>query len=305
MAVVLAAAGILTAPSATAAPAETPSWSQSRLAFVRANQIYTSSLTGASVTKITSSAKSYRPHWSPDGLRIAFVHESSPGVRDIWVMDADGSHKQQVTRLGDATEPTWSPDGATLAFGANGTPPYATSGRQLRTVRSTAPFGESTPVPDSNDIGSAAVVGTLAWSPDGGKIAYYSDSFPSSPDHYLLVYTIATHQIDEVAAIGGACCGEGGFSDPTWTPDGTALAYTTTEVDGTGVVGPRLAVTDVASQAPKAFPTIVGDADPDYSPDGTRVTFTHWSSIYRANLDGSRRVLVTTGYQPDWRPFRS
>src|SRR5690349_10119726 len=163
-----------------------------RIAFVRSNQIYTATTTGASVTKLTSSGKNYRPHWSPDGKRIAYVHEAPAGHRDIWVMRADGTGKKQVTRLGDTTEPTWSPDGKWLAFGASGTPPYA-GGQDypLRTIRSTAPFGKAVVLPTNDN--EARVAGTLAWSPSGKQIAFVSNTFPESPDHYLLVYTLATH----------------------------------------------------------------------------------------------------------------
>src|SRR5690348_6299622 len=98
----LLAAALVAAPASAAKDT-------GKLAFVRANQIYTATTTGGSVKQLTTSGKNYRPHWSPDGTRIAYVHEAPAGHRDIWVMKGDGTGKKQVTHLGDTTEPSWSP----------------------------------------------------------------------------------------------------------------------------------------------------------------------------------------------------
>ena len=37
------------------------------------------------------------PAVSPNGKRIAFGRYTPPGNEDIWVMDADGSHRHRVT----------------------------------------------------------------------------------------------------------------------------------------------------------------------------------------------------------------
>ena len=237
------------------APAAAVAKDTGRLAFVRSNQIYTATTTGASVKKLTSSGKNYRPHWSPDGKRIAYVHEAPAGHRNIWVMKANGSGKQQVTRLGDTTEPTWSPDGKWLAFGASGTPPYVGgSDYPLMKIRSTAPFGKPVVFPTTGDT-EARAAGTLAWSPNGKQIAFVSNTFPFSPDHYLLVYTLATREVEMVDLVGGACCGYGNFSDPAWTNDSLTIAYSVVrhEIDEPAPPGPHL---EFASQGGAPLPDV-------------------------------------------------
>jgi WD40 repeat protein len=56
------------------------------------------------------------PTWSPDGKQIAYVACPTPReqrcpVHDIWVMDADGSHRRNVTRgaLADVQAVSWTP----------------------------------------------------------------------------------------------------------------------------------------------------------------------------------------------------
>ena len=57
-----------------------------------------------------------RPHFSPDGKRIAFESDRL-GYADLWTCDSDGSNCSQLTSLhGTAGAATWSPDGRQIAF---------------------------------------------------------------------------------------------------------------------------------------------------------------------------------------------
>jgi Tol biopolymer transport system component len=57
------------------------------------------------------------PAWSPDGKRLAFDASLGP-LRQIFVMDADGSHKRGITTSSSwsCTHASWSPDGKRLVF---------------------------------------------------------------------------------------------------------------------------------------------------------------------------------------------
>lgn len=85
------------------------SWSPdpSRLA-VAADGIFVLDLAAATCTRLTDDPSDDSPSWSPDGSRLVFSRLQ--GNREIYVMQADGSHQTRVTRspLNDGA-PNWRP----------------------------------------------------------------------------------------------------------------------------------------------------------------------------------------------------
>jgi dipeptidyl aminopeptidase/acylaminoacyl peptidase len=73
-------------------------------------------LSGGKPLRLTSSPKAdYRPRWSPDGKRIAFI-STRGGSSQVWMIDPHGGEAYQVTQLSTgASGVIWSPSGQHLA----------------------------------------------------------------------------------------------------------------------------------------------------------------------------------------------
>jgi len=94
--------------------------------------------------------------------------------------------------------------------------------------------------------------------------------------------------------------GEG--SDPSWSPDGTKIAFmapdATTTASGINVI-------NIDGSNHVQIGGLVG-SNPDWSPDGTKLVFTHFQDVYIMNSDGTGIVAVTDDdYEdmwPAWSP---
>jgi Tol biopolymer transport system component len=306
-AVAMTVVGAMLIASPSGAGAVAPG-ADGKIAFARANQVYTINASGSGVQKLTFAGKNYWPRWSPDGKRIAYIHEES-GHRDVWVMRADGSGKQRVTTGGNVIfGPAWSPDGRSLALSILD---EFLSGATVATVRSTAPFGTPVSVrtfaenPADPDMYNVTSLGTPTWSTAG--IAVQSYPYKSDGESAIIGYVPATSVTTTLLVSDVVCCTLGGrLLDPGWSPDATRLTYTLT--DPTTLV-PKVYVAARSASgayAPVPFATVAEDEQLAFSPSGTKVVLMNDSTgtprIIIANPNGSSRRVLTTGYQADWQP---
>jgi Tol biopolymer transport system component len=306
---------------------------EGKIAFVRANQIYTIAHGGGAIRKLTSSGKNYRPKWSPDGRRIAYLNEPSPGVRNVWTMSATGTNRTRVTSSGTVTtNPTWSPDGKRIAFG-QGSDIVA----QLFTVRAMAPFGApvaalgyvtcaggSAGCSDEDPADPRHAINVdrfIAWSPDGTQIALLNHD-DRQFDVSISMYYPATGEERQVIYFGADCCGYADFTDLTFGPTGQfGLGENLNEGYYDSDIFYVEKITYPADQCRiyrqfgtcppptgPAFVAAVGDKSPAPSPTNAHMAFVNASTgtpnIYTSTIEGSgRRLLVPNGYQPDWQPL--
>jgi TolB protein len=146
-----------------------PSWSPDGrwIVFAREGALYRVRSSGGTASRIGRGfGAAANPAYSPDGRHIAFDYRM-PGfsIKEIYVMNADGSGIRKVTDLRDvSTAPAWSPDGRTLAFQST-----VYSGKnEIYTV----PVAGGTP----KRITTSAIDAIQpAWTPDGRGITFSRD----------------------------------------------------------------------------------------------------------------------------------
>jgi WD40 repeat protein len=279
--------------------------SEGKIVFVRANQIYTMTKTGASVTQLTTVGKNYRPKWSPDGKHISYIREDVNGKKNVFEMTATGTKKTKVTSTGQVSvSAVWSPDGKTLAYGTIDT----TFGQaHVYTIKATAPFGSPSPLQvfpaNGGDPGPISVTLGLAWSPNGENLAVANDDSEDSPDrgiHLVHGMTIPTNQHAETVTdiTGGSCCGEDLWTDLNFIPNDTF-----------GFAQEDLIFTP--SHFTLVYPGFVsqnGDKAGAPSPSGAHMVFVRTvgtvPNIWTSTIKGAtRKQIQANGYQPDWQPL--
>lgn len=161
--------------------------------------------------------------WSPDGKKL--VYDSMYQNIRIYLANADGSQMQLVTPFGgydDDLDPQFSPDGQTLLFEHRY---HDGSGADLAVV---PVDGSLDPKLITRDLGTAE---DACWSPDGRQIAFSCDKEGSND---IWVMNADGTDLRRVTTDNS----QHEFL-PSWSPDGTTLAYMTRNAehrDGYGVV---------------------------------------------------------------------
>ncbi|MER7004474.1 hypothetical protein ABT297_15700 [Dactylosporangium sp. NPDC000555] len=285
------------------------------IVYVRNGVIYRSHGTGE--VRLTEDEVNARPRFSPDGTKLAYLHNGT-----VWVMGANGEDKHQVSdRV--AGGPSWSPDGEWIAYAAlscTGGPGVFRVGTRGGTAseplfpascrdQAAPEVGYAMEAPAG---GSAAPGATLAerlrtddavaWSPDGTRIAFRGGECESIADNCLSVGNVATGGERALDVYGGGGNGTSGFGVvPAWRTDGRKVAWTSYSTDGRAV-----AVTE--ADADGANRRQVGRADDRemvYAGSRTGVlTAAHAgrSWITAVDLATGRRTPLHQGSQPTVAP---
>jgi Tol biopolymer transport system component len=96
---------------------------------LRGWDIYIADLATRAVRPLTEGGHACRPHFSPDGAKIAYTSSEADGKGDIWIMNPDGGGRERLTDRPDTYDyfASWSPDGRSIVF-SSGTEHYPTQG---------------------------------------------------------------------------------------------------------------------------------------------------------------------------------
>lgn len=223
----------------------------------------------------------YRPVWSPDGRRIAFI-STRTGHRSVWMMNSDGSGARELTPGSeDYGWPAWSPDGRFLSFSGTRAGNHELyledgGGGELRRLTSSKNFN-----------------GQAWWAPDGRWLIYESADDAGNP---LLKKISSTGGAPEVFA-------NADLEFPSISPDGALLAATTEPASREEIPVRVLRLSDkkVIFETRIALPSHLMTWTPDARalvavlPDGPAT-----ENVFRIPIDGGAPIRLTQ-FPPRWQ----
>ncbi len=232
-------------------------------------------------TQVTSdTTRESDPAPSPDGKWIAFTSDrGGHGSTQIYIMPAEGGEARQLTHEPDsvrAATPGWAPDGKSILF-------ISTRGRRYNIYCIPFEGGEArqlTHAPGSHRFGT--------FSADGRKIAFYSNRVRPGELYGFNIYVMDSSGEQEDAMAKQVTNSLGSPGHPTWSADGTWIAFVAKEFDSTrqqtmqgNILFTKYHLYKVPSRGGKEIALTKGtingaqfeDTWPSWSPDGKWIAF--------------------------------
>lgn len=203
---------------------------------------------------------------NPDDTLLLVVSEA--GSPEIRMVDLATGAQARLTNTVGATYPDISRDGSKIVFVRNGN------------IFSVNKFGGNLTqlTFDGQNI-------QPAWSPDGTKITYISYSSERDVMQMNADGSGVTQLTDDTNQ----------NENPSYSPDGSKVIFAVRSGSNRGVY--EVNVSSLAITTLYQNPNLILVNEPEYSPDGTRISFYRWltggsEEVVTMNLDGTNETVI-------------
>lgn len=224
--------------------------------------------------------------FSPDGKLLAFsriVTTDSQTLQQVWVLDLVTKVERRMGSSDTAIygfsglasgggRGVFSPDGRQVVFGNS----YGAAGQEI--YRADANSGVVTPV---TDFGNAEIARYPVFSPDGSRITFGAGG-GAAPDLVCAIVSVPSTATMVAASVvtpltTGPCADDSEVAAPTYSPDGTTIAFSRAGALFTPAAAGQLMAIPAGGGNPTPLTALPagGAVAPVWSPDGTRIAFSH------------------------------
>ncbi len=262
--------------------------------------LYRMQVDGTGLLRLTDDpALDTDPAWSADGTQIAFRSRRT-GNSDIYVMEATGGRLRNLIddpedSWDDEFAPSWAPDGQRLAiitdrFNLGGCSAHQVALLPLQGGR------ESIQLLDALSGNQRSV----AWSPDGRRIAF--NSLCQTEENNVYLWDLKTRTLTQLTEKAGI------NHQPAWSYSGRWLAFASNRGGDFDIYRLEIATGELVNLTNHQG----ADSQPTWSPDDSQLAFVTDrdgnEEIYVMAVDGSTPINLTQNpardYAPAWSPVK-
>ncbi len=221
-----------------------------------------------------------------NGRLVYYNFDGDP--QQIFSILPDGTSRLRLTDTTRANNelPAWSADGTKIAFFLY----QPGRGESLRTMNADGTGVSVVVRRPLFHVGSWSGWG-VAWSADGTRLTFCAAREDTGGLRKIFVVNVDGTGLTQLSPADDST----NDCDPSWSPDGTEIAFDTVDLSGP-TVGP-VEIDVMRPDGSHRTAVVSNGFSPDWSPDGTKLIFLrfvgHQTDVFEVNSDGTGLTQIT------------